>query len=241
MQERVAIQLGPLTKASFLERPNRFIVRCRLERTGEVVEAHLADPGRLKELLVPGACLYLRQADNPKRKTKWSVILVEAVESSVLVSLQSTMANHLARQAIESGAISGLKGWFLERAEYTKGNSRWDFLLTNAKGNKLLLEVKSCTLVEDGVAMFPDAVTARGKRHVEELTRLKVNGDFTCAVLFVVQRSDAEIFKPAGHIDPSFAEALKGAVKEGVEVFVYNCRVDETEIAWGAELPIHLS
>lgn len=210
LQEKFSIEFGELTTAIFIERPNRFLVSCRLE-TGEVVEAHLADPGRLKELLLPGALLYLRFVDNPKRKTKWSVILVKAPGKDTLVSLQSTLANRIARKALEHGAILELADWQVVRPEYSLGKSRWDFLLEDKQENKLLLEVKSCTLVHDGVAMFPDAVTERGKKHLQELTQLHTSGDFACAVLFVVQRNDAKVFKPAQHIDPAFAEALRVA------------------------------
>ena len=236
MQEKYSIVFGSLTRATFIERPNRFLVRCRLESSGEVVEAHLADPGRLKELLLPKTLLYLKFVDNPKRKTRWSVILAKAPGKAVLVSLQSTLANHLAQKAIEAKAIHDLKEWQIARAEYSLGNARWDFLLENAEAKRLLLEVKSCTLVQDGVAMFPDAVTARGRKHLSELTKLQASGDFTCVVLFVVQRSDAQVFKPAEHIDPDFSEALREANRGGVKALVYNCKIDANGITWGNKL-----
>lgn len=102
MLSSISLEFGPLVPARFVERPNRFVVHCRLESSGELVAAHLADPGRLKELLVPGARLYLRQAAEPTRKTRWSVILVQAA-SSVLVSLQSALVNHLAAEALRRG------------------------------------------------------------------------------------------------------------------------------------------
>lgn len=234
----ISIKFGDLVKASFLQRSDRFLVLCRLDHSKEIALAHLADPGRLKELLVPGALLYLRFTDNPKRKTQWSVVLVMAPDGVTLVSLQPTLANHLAAQAIERGGLPELGDWRLKRPEYAHGNSRWDFLLENAQGAQMLLEVKSCTLVNDGIAMFPDAVTKRGKRHVQELAQLHASGGFFAAMLFVVQRADARAFRPATHIDPAFAEALRLAHSGGVKVAVYNSEVDVTAITWGRELSI---
>lgn len=241
MQDSICIKFADLVRASFLDRPNRFIVRCRLNGSDEEVQAHLADPGRLKELLLPEAVVYLRPADNYKRKTKWSASLVLAPDGVTLVSLQSTLANRLTAQALEKGAIPELAGWDRKRAEYTVGRSRWDFCLENSQGRRLLLEVKSCTLVEDGIAMFPDAVTERGKRHVQELTRFQAEGDYETAVLFVVQRADGERFRPATHIDPAFASALKTADNHGVRLLVYNSLVDVTGITWGRKLRIDFS
>ncbi|HBN95160.1 MAG TPA: DNA/RNA nuclease SfsA [Firmicutes bacterium] len=241
MQKSVSIKFGDLHKGSFLERPNRFIVRCRIDDGGEEVEAHLADPGRLKELLLPGAVLYLSPADNPSRKTRWSASLVLAPDGVTLVSLQSTMANRMVAKALEQRAIPDLADWELKRAEYTLGRSRWDFYLEHPQGKRLLLEVKSCTLVQDWIAMFPDAVTERGRRHVQELTRLKANGDFETGVLFVVQRRDGKEFRPAKHIDPAFANALVIAHERGVKLMAYNCLVDATGITWGRRLGITLS
>ncbi|NLL47057.1 MAG: DNA/RNA nuclease SfsA [Firmicutes bacterium] len=237
----VRIAFDDLARATFIERPNRFIVRCRLQETGEEVEAHLADPGRLKELLLPGAVLYLRFAAQAHRKTKWSAALVLAPDGQTLVSLQATMANRLAAQAMAQKKIPALANWDLSRAEYSFAGSRFDFYLQNQIKQEMLLEVKSCTLVHDGVAMFPDAVTARGKRHVQELTRLQRSGEFETAILFVVQRADGQIFRPASQIDPAFSKALKEAYDQGVEVLVYQAQVDLAGITWGQQLPTDFS
>ena len=237
----VHIGFDDLVKATFIERPNRFVVRCRIESSGEEVEAHLADPGRLKELLLPDSVLFLRFAAKPHRKTKWSASLVLAQDGITLVSLQSTMANRLVAQALELKAIPELANWKVRRSEYTYAGSRWDFYLEGAGDQRLLLEVKSCTLVEGGIAMFPDAITARGKRHVKGLTNLKASGAFETAVLFVVQRADAERFKPATHIDSAFSAALRAAHEQGVKLIVYNSQVDLVGITWGRKLPIDFS
>lgn len=235
MQKSIALRFGDLVKATFLERPNRFIVRCRIDGSGEEAEAHLADPGRLKELLLPGATIYLNYAAKQGRRTKWSAALVLAPDGATLVSLQAAMANRLAARALGAQAIPELAGFQFVKAEYTVGKSRFDFYLAN-RSQKLLLEVKSCTLVEGGIAMFPDAVTERGKRHVQELAELKNGGEFDTAVLFVVQRSDGEKFRPAAHIDPAFADALRTAYEQGVKVLAYNAVVGLKGITWGKRL-----
>ena len=189
MKEPVSIRFGDLATASFLDRPNRFIVRCRLTETGAEVEAHLADPGRLKELLLPGAALHLRFAGDPRRKTQWSAVLVLAPDHMTHVSLQATLANRLVAQALDAGLIGPLANWETQRMEYSYGGSRWDFLLKNSQGRQMLLEGKSCTLVQDGIAMFPDAVTERGRRHVQELTRLRAAGGVETAESCASQRS----------------------------------------------------
>jgi len=239
VRSQLSLEFGELVKARFVERPNRFVVHCRLEQSGELVEAHLADPGRLKELLLPGALLYLRAAQSAKRRTKWSVMLVQT-SGSVLVSLQSTLANQLAEEALRAKVVGALEQWDVVRAEYPYEGSRFDFLMENTAGSQLLVEVKSCTLVQEGMAMFPDAVTARGARHVHKLAELHSRGIVQGAVLFVVQRSDARSFKPAAHIDPRFAQALQVARRAGMHILAYKCQVEEEGIVWGPQLPVQL-
>lgn len=236
----IFVPFGELVEAIFVARPNRFIVQCSLESSKEIVDAHLADPGRLKELLVPGVRLYLRGNNQPHRKTKWSVILVEEPISFTLVSVQSTLVNQLTNRALEQKRFEELREWDIVRPEFSHGASRWDFLLEDSQENQLLLEVKSCSLVEEGVAMFPDAVTARGTKHLEELTELQTSGKFKTAVLFVVQRGDAKFFKSAKHIDPAFAKALCTAHQQGVTVMVRGTKVTFKGVEWGNSIPFNL-
>jgi len=238
--DKTFIPFAALQQAIFMARPNRFLVRCKLVDSSEVVEAHLADPGRLTELLLPGVILYVEHANNPNRKTKWSVILVKDNATGILVSVRSTLANQLAGQALQMQAISELSDWQFDRAEFTLGNSRLDFLLKNKIGEQKLVEVKSCTLVHNKVAMFPDAVTARGQKHVRELTNLQLNGDYSCAILFIVQRADAKFFRPADHIDPTFGQLLREAHKQGVLILAYKSIVTLSGIKLGGTLPLDL-
>ena len=247
----VAVPLGgPLVPARFVERPNRFVVHARLREGGEPVAAHLADPGRLRELLVPGRRLWLRPAAEPARatrktprkaprKTRWSAVLVEA-PGGLLVSVDTTVPNRLVAEALRRGALPELGPYRLERAEHRLGRSRIDFLLSAAGAAErppLLLEVKSVTLVEEGVALFPDAVTARGARHLRELAAHARSGAYGAAVLFVAQRPDVERVVAARAIDPDFAEALEEARAAGVRVLARRCRVSLEAIALDAPVP----
>lgn len=211
------MKIGNLIKGIFHERPNRFTVvfECR----GHWDRAHLRDPGRLRELLLPGTDLLLRPALNTaKRKTKYDVIAVRS--EGIWVLINSGFHSDLAQELIESNLISEFEGYQVEKREYTYGKSRLDFLLTRPEGC-MLLEVKGCTLVEDGHAKFPDAPTERGKRHLEELINAKSQG-LNSAVLFIIPREDAEVFSPNWEMDPQFSETLQHAQEQGVHVIAYS-------------------
>lgn len=232
---------GPLVEAEFEARPNRFVVHARLGG-GEVVVAHLADPGRLRELLLPGRRLWLRPASEsarPVRKTFWSVALV-AAPGGELVSVDTGVPNRLIGEALRRDALPELGAFRLERPEHRLGRSRIDFLLRPREGEDgppLLLEVKSVTLVEEGMALFPDAVTARGARHVRELADHVRAGGHRAAVLFVVQRSGASRVLAAREIDPAFADALAEARADGVRVLGRRCRVEADRVVLGEAIP----
>lgn len=225
---------GPLRSARFVSRPNRFLAVVELE--GEPVEAHLPDPGRLKELLLPGANVWVRPAPGPARRTRYTLAMVQAA-SGELVSVVTTLPNELAAEALEAGQIPELAGWRVEAREYTWGRSRFDFLLARGDDERMLLEVKSVTLVEDHRALFPDAVTARGARHVRELAEATSQG-LEATVLFVVQRRDARSVTAARAIDPHFADALEEARKSGVRVLGYRCEVTLEEARIAEAVPV---
>ena len=165
-----------LVQAVFLTRLNRFVLECELP-SGTKEKVHLPDPGRLKDLLVSGSPIWLQESTDPKRKTKWSAVMTYDPSADIYVSLNTHYPNRLVHEALQLAMLEELNEWQLERAEFKVGRSRFDFLLTHKQNDqKLLLEVKSVTMVEDGIGKFPDAVTARGARHVEELTHLQVDG-----------------------------------------------------------------
>ncbi len=255
-----------LVRARFLRRPNRFVVHARLDEAvehrqgggpdaggggdeaarggsllqgtpGDEVVCHLPDPGRLNELLIEGKRLWLRPADRPSRKTDYSVLLVETPDGEGVVSVDTTLPNRLIRRALERNALDELGGWRLERAEFARGGSRFDFLLSDGDGRRLVMEVKSVTLVEGGEALFPDAVTARGARHVRELAEIAAEPGWEAAVLFVLQRDDADRIRAARSIDPDFADALAEAKEAGVRVLGRRCRVTRERVVLGEPVP----
>ena len=225
-----------LVEGIFHERPNRFTVI--FESPGIREKAHLRDPGRLKELLLPEAKLLLRPALNTaNRKTKYDVIAVE--NEGIWVLINSGFHSDLAAELIESWIIPQLSSYSVERREYSFGKSRIDFLLkhddaiakdvsengSNMLPSKMLLEVKGCTLVEDGHGKFPDAPTIRGKRHLEELIKAKKEG-MNSAVLFLIPREDAEIFSPNWEMDKEFSKTLEHADASNVLIIAYSFSVN---------------
>ncbi len=252
MVKNTAVTFGTaLQETIFLERPNRFLIRCVLNRHtdenvsgfsgsgGEFVEAHLPDPGRLKELLIPGRRVWLRPANNPHRKTRWSAVLCEKPEGSGLVSLDSTLPNRLIARALNDGTLEEFKGWSLVSSEYKMGRSRWDFLLSESSGagSRLVIEVKSVTLVKGEVGLFPDAITARGTKHLHELAQLAQRPGWKASVLFVLQRDDAMRIEAARSIDPLFADTLAKAKAAGVSVFGRRCKITLKNVVLGDRIP----
>jgi len=226
---------GPLLPARFVARPNRFLAMVELD--GAETEAHLPDPGRLKELLVPGARVWVRPVAGPGRKTSHTLTLVKS-SSGDLVSVVTTYPNELVAEALQERSIAELVGWRIERREHRWGGSRFDFLLARG-ADRMLLEVKSVTLVEGERALFPDAITARGARHVRELGEA-VEAGLAAAVLFVVQRQDARSVTAARAIDPAFADALREARSRGVRLLGYRCRVTTSEARLTDPVPVYV-
>lgn len=235
--------ISNLIPGTFLERPNRFTVIFKMEDTlnedlngidsypeARTAKAHLRDPGRLEELLFPGVKLLLRPALNPEgRKTRFDVIAVFKDGNWVLIN--SGFHSDIAQELIESGLINELSGYSVEKREYKYGKSRIDFLLfingfnpinSNKDNHKnMLLEVKGCTLVENGHARFPDAPTTRGRKHVEELTRAMDEG-YRSVVLFLILKEDAVDFAPNRVTDPDFSISLTAARNSGVLIVPYS-------------------
>tara|TARA_B100000029_G_C17291833_1_gene857268 strand:- start:7 stop:738 length:732 start_codon:yes stop_codon:yes gene_type:complete len=227
---------GPLIRGSFIKRPNRFITIVKIGNKS--VRSHLPDPGRLIEILTPGRELYLLKANPSKnRKTDYSTIL--AKYNGELVSLVSSLPNKFVKECIDFKILSFLKEFELVKPEVVHGNHRFDFLLKDKSNEPFYLEVKSATYVENGIAKFPDAVTDRGKRHVQKLQALVETG-FQAGVLFVVQRSDASSFQPMWKRDPKFGTALINAHKAGVHVWCITTRISKTNMTYKEEIPVNL-
>ena len=227
---------GPLINAVFIERPNRFITI--IEIGGEKHNSHLPDPGRLKELLIPGASLLVRPApENKERSTAFTTIMVNL--KGQWISLVSTLPNQFVKYSFQKNRIPIFQKYKLVRPEVTIRNHRFDFLLSNKSGKNFFLEVKSVTFVKDGIAKFPDAVTTRGMNHAKTLTDLVKEGEFA-GILFVCQRPDATLFEPMWDRDPMFSNVLFNAYKMGVKVWCITLNVSQTEISFNKEIHVNL-
>ena len=228
------MKLSPdLKQGTFINRPNRFSARVDVD--GEPVLAHVPNSGRMKELFKQDARVFLTPMSGANRKTAYDLSLVQVDDT--LVSSDARQPSALVDEAIGSGRLEQFSSYSWRRREAVFGHSRLDLLLGN--GELCYVEVKSVTLVEDGVGLFPDAPTTRGARHLEALVEARGQGH-RAAVIFVVQREDVRAFAPNVPADPRFAETLQKAERAGVEVYAYRCGVSLEEVTLTDELPVML-
>ena len=221
-----------IVPGKFQSRPNRFIAM--VEMGGELHTCHVKNTGWCRELLVPGARVYLSESGNPQRKTKYDLVAVE--KGGLLINMDSQAPNRVAGEWLRAG---GLFPDLLElKPEYPFGSSRIDFWGRTGAG-EFLLEVKGVTLEEKGTAMFPDAPTIRGVKHLDEL-RGAVGLGFSAYVLFVIQMRGPARFIPNRRTDPAFAEALGKARAAGVRILAVDCLVTENSLKIGSEIPVEL-
>jgi sugar fermentation stimulation protein A len=222
----------PVYPATFLERRNRFVAV--VDVGGRVTTALVPTTGRLAELLVPGAPARVGVAKNPNRKH--ALDLLQVRYRRTWANLTAIHANKLFGEAVVDGLFPELTGWRLERAEIPVGRSRFDWLLARGE-RRMYVEVKSVTLVEGGVGIFPDAPTQRGARHLRELAELVAAGH-AAAAAFIVQRADANLVRPNDRTDPDFAAALRAAAAAGVVTLAARCRVTKHGVAVIDPLPV---
>lgn len=216
-----------IRKAVFLSRPNRFIAQVLLD--GEETVVHVKNTGRCRELLLPGCTVYLEKSDNPERKTAYDLVAVEkplAGGGTKLINMDAQAPNKLFQEWAEAGYFR--PGLTLLRPETTFENSRFDFYW-EAEEQKGFVEVKGCTLEEDGWMYFPDAPTQRGVKHLRELIRARERG-YEAAVCFVIQMADVNGFSPNDRTHPAFGEALRDAHAAGVEILARECAVSPAEV-----------
>ena len=221
---------GQVEKATFLARPNRFIAH--VEVAGERVVCHVKNTGRCRELLVPGAEVWLEKDSNPNRKTAWDLIAVQKGDRLINMDAQApnkVFAEWAAQWEPELTAL---------RSEVTYGQSRLDFCLETPEGLHYV-EVKGVTLEENGHTRFPDAPTERGIRHLQELMRAVAEGHRASAV-FVIQMEDVTDFAPNDDTHPAFGTALREAAKAGVQVLAVNCRVTPDSLEILSPVPVVL-
>lgn len=225
---------GEFVQATLVRRVNRFLALAEIE--GKVVPVHVPNSGRLRELMVPGYRIYMKYVERPGAKTSHDLALVDL--GSILVSADARLPNRLLREAITQKYLLPFTGYDSLHQEVVYGNHRLDFMLSGESG-RCLIEAKSITLVENEVGLFPDAPTVRGAGHMRALARAKGQG-YRAAVVFVIQRPDAERFSPNDRADPAFGRALRQAVSEGVEAYAYRCKVNLEEIELDREVPVAL-
>ncbi|PDW03680.1 DNA/RNA nuclease SfsA [Candidatus Viridilinea mediisalina] len=229
------IASGPLTEATFVARPNQLLVEARINE--RLVRAHLADRGRLLDLLVPGARLILAPRDELGRKTMFQVVGVYS--GAELVSLDTQLPNRLVVAALTHGALPQFARYHRMQREATIGNHRFDFRLGEGL-HTCILEVKSVGKVVESLAYFPDAPSERARKHLELLAQMARSGQ-RCAVVFIIQRHAAQALVPDEDVDPAFARAMRQALASGVEMYAYLCPLTLEGITLGAPVPIYTS
>lgn len=220
--------------ARFLRRVNRFIADIELS-DGQVVQAHLANTGRMQELLRPGVAALVRPAKNPARKTAWDLIAVD--HGGSWVCLAAAWANDFMREWLSKGRIAGFYDWKQIEWEKKIGNSRFDFAVTLQSGERWLLEVKSVNFVIDGHALFPDAPTMRGRRHVEELLALREQG-WQVGIFFVTMGQPVVDVGFNAENDPEFARVMQRAIAEGAVVRAFSAEILPPDVYFRGERPI---
>ena len=216
-----------MTPGKFIARPNRFIAHVDID--GEVQICHVKNTGRCRELLTPGATVFCQRSDNPNRKTKFDLIAVQKGER--LINMDSQAPNTAAGEWLRAGGLGQIENL---RPETVHGDSRFDFSFTK-DGVPCLMEVKGCTLENDGVCAFPDAPTERGAKHLRGLIQAAREG-YECYILIVIQMSDVKYFHPNDATDPEFGKTLREAAQSGVRVIAMDCAV--TEDSMDLRLPV---
>ncbi|MFZ5775715.1 MAG: DNA/RNA nuclease SfsA [Thermodesulfobacteriota bacterium] len=227
---------NPLIPGRLIRRYKRFLADVELD-AGGLLTAHCPNSGSMLGCDEPGSPVLLSRSDNPGRKYPHTLELVRVGET--WVGINTSRTNGLVAEGIAAGVVKELAGATTIRPEVrVSQRSRLDFLLT-IEGAPVYLEVKNCTLAVGRAAMFPDAVTTRGARHLEELLALRRNGQ-RAVVLFCVQREDVQWFSPASHLDPAYAEGLRIAMAGGVEALAYRAILSPEEIRLAHRLEVRV-
>jgi sugar fermentation stimulation protein A len=226
-----------LTKGNLIRRYKRFMADVLLEN-GETVTVHCPNSGKMLTCCREGRPVYLSRSENPARKFPFTWEMIEMPDSLVVVN--TLRANTTVKAALERGLIPELEGYSVIRSEFPYGKkSRIDLLLTGPDRAPCLVEIKSSTLVEKGVARFPDAVTVRGLKHLMELRDAVKNG-YRCVMFFLIQRTDAHTFRPAHDIDPVYGQELKNSHECGIEIISYDTTITYSGMNLGTRIPVRL-
>ncbi len=227
-------------KAELSERPNRFLAIARPlghepRKARDIIKAHVHDPGRLRELLFPGNEILLRYAARAGRKTDWDLVAARNGNEWILVN--SGFHSAIAEAILNNRHISPFGPLSALRSEVKYGSSRLDFLISTPEDEKIYIEVKGCTLVRGNTALFPDAPTIRGRKHLEELMSITRQG-CRAAVIFLIFGKGGRSFRANGETDPGFAETLYLAQNMGVEIYPLRLEYREDIIWYKSELPV---
>jgi sugar fermentation stimulation protein A len=224
-----------LVHGYLIKRYKRFLADVKLD-TGETVVAHCTNSGSMTSCIENGAEVYLSPVTDPARKTRftWEMIKI----NGEWVGINTANPNRLAFEAISEGKIPGLTGYTKVVREVTFGDSRFDIYAEN-ETEKCFVEVKNVTMKEGNYALFPDAITTRGQKHLNTLVEVKASG-MRAVMLYVVQRMDIEIFGPAINIDPDYSKMLRKATESGVEIIVMQAKVTPFKIEFVRKLPVQL-
>ncbi|MAY43599.1 MULTISPECIES: DNA/RNA nuclease SfsA [unclassified Neptuniibacter] len=233
------MQINGLIQGTLIKRYKRFLADITLE-SGEEVTVHCPNTGSMKNCADPGSRVWVLDSQNPKRKYPLGWEIVE-VEGRYMACVNTGRANKLVKEAIENGVVSSLQGYASLRQEVKYGeNSRIDLLLEDEKKGRAWVEVKNVTLLEeDNWGSFPDAVTARGAKHLRELMAMVEQGD-RAVMLFCVPHTGIKKVRPADHVDPEYGRLLREAKRVGVEVIAYGADIDEHHVTLARELPVEL-
>lgn len=227
----------PLIEGRLIKRYKRFLADVALA-DGSIVTAHSPNTGSMKGCSTPGSRVWLSDSGNEKRKYPLSWELVEA-DSGALTGINTGWPNHLVREAIEKGTIAELQGYASIRPEVKYGHekSRIDLLLADERKGFCYVEVKNVTLVEGDIALFPDAVSARGTKHLRELMAM-VDAGHRAVIFYCIQRGDAASLQPADMIDPEYGRTLRQAVAHGVGALAYEADVTPDGVSLSRRLPV---
>lgn len=225
------MQYQNMVAGIFLARPNRFIAHIEIDGNLEI--CHVKNTGRCRELLPVGATVWCQQFDNPNRKTKFDLITVQ--KGQRLINMDSHAPNIAAKEWLLAGGLGQIDEL---KAEYTHGDSRFDFSFRK-DGRRCFLEVKGVTLENNGICAFPDAPTERGVKHLKGLTSLARDG-YGAYVLFVIQMADVNCLRPNDTTDPAFGKALREAAENGVQVLAMDCAVTENSMAIDKPVEVRL-
>lgn len=233
---QVALPLPqPQRRGVFARRLNRFAVEVALD--GSPAVAHLPNSGRMHELLVPGHPVVVVERPEPHRKTPFDLLLIQY--HGRWVSVDARLPSAMAAAALQAQALPEWAAYTSVRREVAYHDSRLDLELTDGNGRRCLIETKSCNLVEDGIALFPDAPTTRGARHLHTLVHAVQHG-IAAGALFIIQRDDARVLRPFDSADPVFGQALRAAAAAGVTVAAYRCRVTPEAMTLAGPVAVEL-